>query len=73
MQITGILKTSREEKIISDTDNLPKLLIYKRRVSTSLGAYISGSSCREGTGLNAEVLSRAAMNRLYCTVRIVAC
>lgn len=33
MQITGILKTSREEKIILDTDNLPKLLIYKLRVT----------------------------------------
>lgn len=76
MQIAGMLKTRREVEIIIDTDNVLKLLNCKwEHTSMSLDPYASDASCREDTGLNAEELSRAGMNRLYSyhTVRIIAC
>lgn len=41
----------------------------------SLDPHASDASCREDTGLNAEELSRAGINRPYSyhTVRIIAC
>lgn len=70
MQIVGMLKTRREVKIIIDTDNVPKLLNCKWEHT-----YASDANCREDTGLNAEELSRAGVNRphSYHTVRIISC
>ena len=70
----GILKTSRADKIIIDTDILLRLLKDANgRVRMSFGPYTSDASCREDTGLNAKELSRAAMNRPYYTTRTIAC
>lgn len=70
----GILKISREEKSIIDTDILLRLLKDANgRVRMSFGPYTSDATCREDTGLNAEDLSRAAMNPPYHTTRTIAC